>query len=121
MNENHSGMSTNSGYYDLPIKKNRGYAAKTLYSDYHHRFSSCNRLCRLTCFFAPWLFGSTTLTATSITLIGAYYTIFAMFAPFILFCSCIHGCSKFNLKLFAERETTTSMPQTSFMQFKLYA
>lgn len=57
------------------------------------------------CFFAPWLFNTAALSTTGTTLVGAYYSIFAIFAPFILFCSCLHGCKKFNRKLFSERVT----------------
>lgn len=56
-------------------------------------------------FFAPWLFATAALSTTGTTLIGAYYSIFAAFAPFILFCSCLHGCTKYNRKLFSERVT----------------
>lgn len=71
MNDNHpEKYSSNSGYYDLPVKE-------------------------------PWLFGNATLTITGLTLIGAYYTIFA---PFILFFACIRECCKYNKKLFSERE-----------------
>lgn len=103
MNDNRSEMySINSGYYDLPVKE-PWVCGKTLYSVI--TISSAVLVgVAAACFFAPWLFGNTTLTATGITLIGAYYAIFAIFAPFILFCSCIHGCSKFNRKLFDERE-----------------
>lgn len=106
MNDNRSEMySINSGYYDLPVKE-PWVCGKTLYSVI--TISSAVLVgVAAACFFAPWLFGNTTLTATGITLIGAYYAIFAIFAPFILFCSCIHGCSKFNRKLFDERENNS--------------
>lgn len=103
MNEDHPELySANSGYYDLPLKEpwicgRTQYSVITLGSAVLIGIAAAR-------FFAPWLFGNPTLTATGITLIGAYYAIFAMFAPFILFCSCIHGCSKFNRKLYAERE-----------------
>lgn len=86
MNDNRSEMySINSGYYDLPVKE-PWVCGKTLYSVI--TISSAVLVgVAAACFFAPWLFGNTTLTATGITLIGAYYAIFAIFAPFILFCS----------------------------------
>lgn len=103
MNENHSEMySANSGYYDLPVKE-PWVCGKTLYSVITIGSAILIGIAA-SCFFAPRLFGNVTLTATGITLIGAYYAIFTMFAPFILFYSCIHGCSKFNRKLFDDRE-----------------
>ena len=82
MNDNRSEMySINSGYYDLPVKE-PWVCGKTLYSVI--TISSAVLVgVAAACFFAPWLFGNTTLTATGITLIGAYYAIFAIFAPFI--------------------------------------
>ena len=94
MNDNRSEMySINSGYYDLPVKE-PWVCGKTLYSVI--TISSAVLVgVAAACFFAPWLFGNTTLTATGITLIGAYYAIFAIFAPFILFCSFNGCCSKY--------------------------
>lgn len=103
MNENHSELySANSGYYDLPVKEPWA-CRKALYSVITIGSAVVIGIAAA-CFFAPCLFGNAVLTATGITLIGAYYSIFAIFAPFVSFCSCIHGCLKFNRKLFAERE-----------------
>lgn len=103
MNDNHSEMySSNSGYYDLPVKE-PWVCGKTLYSVITVGSAVLIGIAAA-CFFAPWLFGNAALTATGITLIGAYYTIFAIFAPFVLFCACIRGCSKYNKKLFSECE-----------------
>lgn len=103
MNENHSEMySTNSGYYDLPVKES-WVCGKTLYSVITIGSAVLIGIA-VAFFFAPWLFDNAMLIAADITLIGAYYAIFTMFAPFILFCSSIHGCSKFNRKLFDERK-----------------
>lgn len=100
MNENYSEVySANSGYYDLPVKE-PWVCGKKLYSVITIGSAVLIGIV-VACFFAPWLFGNATLTTSGITLIGAYY---AIFAPFVLFCSCIRGCSKYNRKLFSERE-----------------
>lgn len=104
MNVDNSGMyDANSGYYDLPIKE-PWVCSKALYSAIT---ISSSILIGLTaaCLFAPWLFGNAALSATGLTLIGTYYAIFALFSPFVLFFSCIHGGSKYNRKLFRERES----------------
>lgn len=74
MNDNRSEMySINSGYYDLPVKE-PWVCGKTLYSVI--TISSAVLVgVAAACFFAPWLFGNTTLTATGImTLIESGYT-----------------------------------------------
>lgn len=102
LNENNFGKySSHSGYYNLPVKE-PWTCNQTLYSVITIGSSVMIGLAAA-CLFAPWLFGNTALSATGTTLIGIYYSIFALFAPIVLFCSCIHGCLKYNRKLFSER------------------
>lgn len=103
MNDNHSEIySANSRYYDLPSKESWA-CGKMLYSVITVGAAVLTGIAAA-CFFAPGLFGNAALAAKGIILIGAYYTLFAIFAPFVLFCACIRGCSKYNKKLFNERE-----------------
>lgn len=92
-----------SMFYPQTNRKNRCIAKSSVFLGYYlirYWYRIAGRM-----FFAPWLFNTATLTTTGTTLVGAYYSIFAIFAPFILFCSCLHGCKKFNRKLFSERVT----------------
>lgn len=94
-------FDANSSYYDLP-HKTPWKCTKALYST----ISICVAIVMglvAAFLFAPWLFGTPTLYMSSMTLIGTYYTLFSLFAPFVLFVSCILGCLRFNKKLFAHR------------------
>lgn len=98
--------NANSEFYVLPQKKPKEpwNCKRGLYSLVS--ISSAIAIGLLVgCFFAPWFFNTGSLSTTGTTLIGAYYSIFAVFAPFVLFCSCLHGCIKFNRKLYSERKT----------------
>lgn len=92
--------NANSGFYVLPTKEPWN-CSKALYSLV--TISSAITIGLLVgCFFSPWLFNTSSLSTTGATLVGAYYSLFAIFAPFILFCSCLYGCKRFNRKLFSE-------------------
>lgn len=90
-----------SGFYNLPLKQSW----------------KCNRVSYLVIsttisiafgliaafVFAPWLFGSPGQLLSSMTMGGTYFALFSLFAPFVLFASCVMGNIRFNRKLFAYR------------------
>lgn len=82
--------NANSEFYVLPVKEPWN-CRKALYSLVTTSSAIAIGLL-VRCFFTPWLFNTAALSTTSTTLVGAYYSIFAIFAPFILFCSCLYGC-----------------------------
>lgn len=120
MNDNRSEMySINSGYYDLPVKE-PWVCGKTLYSVI--TISSAVLVgVAAACFFAPWLFGNTTLTATGITLI----VLTMQYLRYLLRSSCFAlafmGVQSSIGNFLTSVRIIVSMPQTSFMQFKRYA
>ena len=76
--------NANSEFYVLPTNEPKEplHCKKALYSLV--TISSAIGIGLLVgCFFAPWLFNTATLTTTGTTLVGAYYSIFAIFAPFM--------------------------------------
>ena len=76
--------NANSEFYVLPTNEPKEplHCKKALYSLV--TISSAIGIGLLVgCFFAPWLFNTATLTTTGTTLVGAYYSIFAIFAPFV--------------------------------------
>ncbi len=92
--------NANSGFYVLPTKEPPWNCSKALYSLV--TISSAITIGLLVGCFSPRGFFNTSSLSTTEQPQWVLTTSFAIFAPFILFCSCLYGCKRFNRKLFSE-------------------
>ena len=89
--------NANSGFYVLPTKEPWSKALYSLVT-----ISSAITIGLLVGCFSPRGFLIHLHYLQPSNLSGCLLPLFAIFAPFILFCSCLYGCKRFNRKLFSE-------------------